>query len=251
MPTGRQTEAALYRRRFIALGLSLTLAVGAGLLFLQYGAADGLDVMDFVRSTLIFGSTFWLSWGAVQGLWGLAWRPIHYNTADTPITARTAILVPVYNEDPVTTFSRVAAMDASIAALGLTRHFDFAILSDTRNEEVAQAERHWLVHLLRDRQAEGRIFYRRRVANTGKKAGNIEDFITRSGAAYDLCADPRRRQPDGRRDDCRDDPPDAGRAAGRPVAIPAQGRSAPARASGARSSSRPASSRRSSPAASP
>jgi membrane glycosyltransferase len=34
--------------------------------------------------------------------------------------------------------------------------------------------------------AEGRMFYRRRQRNVGKKAGNIEDFISRSGAAYDF-----------------------------------------------------------------
>ncbi|TMV53929.1 hypothetical protein FGG78_38855, partial [Thioclava sp. BHET1] len=69
-----KASAALYRRRTIALGVSLALALGAGVLFLQFGAADGLDSMDVIRSVLIFCSTFWLAWGAVQGLWGLLWR---------------------------------------------------------------------------------------------------------------------------------------------------------------------------------
>ncbi len=186
MPTGRSKDGALFRRRFIALGLSIVLAVSAGLLFLQYGAADGLDPMDFVRSALILGSTFWLAWGAVQGLWGLAWKQPAYPGDSAPLTTRTAILVPVYNEDPIVTYARIAAMDASLEALGQTHAFDFAILSDTRNEDVAAAERHWLAHLITDRNAEGRIFYRRRITNTGKKAGNVEDFFTRSGAAYDF-----------------------------------------------------------------
>ncbi len=178
-------DAALYRRRFVALALSLALAVGAGLLFLQFGLADGLDIMDVVRSALIFGSTFWLAWGAVQGLWGLMWRQPDLPRVEGPIRGRTAILVPVYNEDPVVTFARVAAMDASLAALGMTDRFDFAILSDTRNDTIAAAERKWFLHLLAERAGTGRIFYRRRANNTGKKAGNVEDFFTRSGAAYD------------------------------------------------------------------
>lgn len=59
--------------------LLLALSIGLGLvgftLFLRYGAADGLDPMDWVRSSLIFVSTFWLAWGAVQALAGLTTRP--------------------------------------------------------------------------------------------------------------------------------------------------------------------------------
>lgn len=185
MDKSARGDAALTRRRFTALALSLLLAAGAGLLFLQFGLADGLDVMDIVRSGLIFGSTFWLAWGAVQGLWGLFWRKTTPPRVAGAISGRTAILVPVYNEDPVVTFARVAAMDASLAALAMTGSFDFAILSDTRNDQIAAQERHWFRHLLNERAGEGRMFYRRRATNTGKKAGNVEDFFSRSGAAYD------------------------------------------------------------------
>lgn len=186
MPDTWRSRAGLWLLRAAALATSLTLAAGASALFLQFGAADGFDWTDVVRSTLIGLCTFWLAWGAVQAMAGLFWRPPRPEAAAAPITTRTAILVPVYNEDPATTFARIAAMDARIAALGLTPAFDIAILSDTRNEEVARAERVWFLRLLAERQGEGRIFYRRRAANTGRKAGNIEDFFTRSGAAYDF-----------------------------------------------------------------
>jgi membrane glycosyltransferase len=178
-------DTALLLRRFAALGLSLALAAGAGLLFLQFGLADGLDAMDFVRAVLICGSTFWLAWGAVQGLSGLTWRARLIPRTPGPVRGRTAILVPVYNEDPVVTFARIAAMDASLAATGHGALFDFAILSDTRDAAVAEAERRWFLRLLAERRAEGRIFYRRRAKNTAKKAGNVEDFILTSGGAYD------------------------------------------------------------------
>ena len=34
-------------------------------------------------------------------------------------------------------------------------------------------------------RADGRLFYRRRAENTGRKAGNIADFVRNWGGAYD------------------------------------------------------------------
>ena len=180
----RDQRSVRWARR-ATFAVSATAAVTGFLLFLQFGAADGLDWVDVLRSLLILMSTFWLAWGAAQGLLGLTTRPVKRISGDGPIRGRTVVLVPVYNEDPVTTFARIAAMDASLQALDTGAVFDFAILSDTRNEAIAARERQWFLRLLRDRVAEGRIFYRRRAENTGRKAGNIEEFIQRSGAAYD------------------------------------------------------------------
>ncbi|MBC7138973.1 MAG: glucans biosynthesis glucosyltransferase MdoH [Defluviimonas sp.] len=188
----RQTSLPrTWAARGLALALSIGLGASAGALFLQYGSGDGLQAMDWLRSGLILLSTFWLAWGACQGLLGLlAWRapplPADPLAEGPAIRGRTAVLVPVYNEQPAPVLARVAAMDASLAALGLTDRFDFAVLSDTRDEEIAAAERRWFLRLVTERGGEGRMFYRRRAVNTGKKAGNIEDFIERSGAAYDF-----------------------------------------------------------------
>jgi membrane glycosyltransferase len=184
--THRQSRVGLYALRGLALALSLLAGLGAFVLFLQFGDADGLDALDILRALLILISTLWLAWGAVQALIGLTSfaRPPAYDPA-APIRGRTAILMPVYNEDPLATFSRVAAMDASLAAVGDSAQIHFAILSDTRNETIARREVQLFAHLVADRHGMGRFFYRRREMNTGKKAGNIEDFITRSGAAYD------------------------------------------------------------------
>ena len=172
--------------RTVLLGASLAFGTGGFALFLRYGAADGFDAMDVVRAGLIFVSTFWLAWGAVQALAGLTTRPPAVPVADPNPEARTVVLVPVCNEDPTITFARIAAMDASVKATGQGARFHFAILSDTRDEAVAAAERRWFLRLLDDTQGDGRIFYRRRESNRGRKAGNIEDFITRSGAAYEF-----------------------------------------------------------------
>jgi membrane glycosyltransferase len=184
-PAGASSVAGVRRARALAFVISLAAAASGFLLFLQFGRADGLDWLDVVRAVLILLSTFWLAWGAAQGLLGLTTRPAAPAIPPGAIRGRTVILVPVYNEDPVTTFARIAAMDASLEGLAPGATFDFAILSDTRNEAIAARERLWFLRLVSERGGEGRMFYRRRAQNTGRKAGNIEDFIQTSGAAYD------------------------------------------------------------------
>ncbi len=181
------TRLRLFALRSAAVLLSLVAGLGAFILFLQFGAVDGVDFLDVTRALLILISTLWLAWGAIQALIGLA------GTARPPpgdpqaaILGRTVVLVPVYNEDPLVTFARIAAMDASLAATGSRAEIHFAVLSDTRNETIATRELHLFAQLVAERNGIGRFFYRRRAQNTGKKAGNIEDFITRSGAAYDF-----------------------------------------------------------------
>ena len=182
-PLGIDTPVLLIRT--VIVTASLASGAGGFYLFLQFGTADGLDLMDLVRSTLIFLSTFALAWGAFTALAGLTTHPPTRPRREGPLKVRTAVLVPVYNEDPVATFARIAAMDQSLQETGQGAHFHFAILSDTRNDDVARQERHWFLRLIAETKGEGRIFYRRRESNKGRKAGNIEDFIKRSGAAYD------------------------------------------------------------------
>ncbi|MDO9525103.1 MAG: glucans biosynthesis glucosyltransferase MdoH, partial [Gemmobacter sp.] len=172
--------------RALALSGSLLAALSAGMVFYSYGTADGFQSIDAVRSLLIFISTWWLAWGAVGGLLGLTTRATPpENRVAGPITGRTAVLFPVYNEDPQISFARIAAMDASLRATGDPALVHFAILSDTRNDVIGLQERRWFARLVRETGGEGRMFYRRRALNTGKKAGNIEDFFVTSGANYD------------------------------------------------------------------
>ncbi|AVW92977.1 glucans biosynthesis glucosyltransferase MdoH [Celeribacter baekdonensis] len=187
-PSGARSARAL------ALLISIGLGIGAAALFLQFGAADGYQMVDGVRAALVFITTFWLAWGAMQSVEGLisARTPPAY--LNTPLTTRTAILMPVYNEDPAVVFARVAAMDVSLSRLGVAEHFDFAILSDTQKDEVGTEEERWFVHLWADRGQDARVasgkaprfFYRRRARNIGRKAGNIQDFFETSGAQYDF-----------------------------------------------------------------
>ena len=175
---------AIFFRCFTLL-LAAGLSVFGSYLFLRFTGEGGLTALDIIRCALVAISGFWLVWGSAAAVLGV-FTPARRCTHSTALpTGKTVILVPIYNEDPVATFSRVAAMNRSLVDLGAAEQFHFAILSDTQAMECAAQEAVWFERLLGEPASIGRIFYRRRERNTGRKAGNIEDFIARSGGAYD------------------------------------------------------------------
>jgi membrane glycosyltransferase len=99
------------------------------------------------------------------------------------LTKRTAIVMPIYNESPVGVFGAVAAMYDALQGLPNAGLFEFFLLSDTRDAQVAADELRF--HAQMRREGRERIFYRRREQNIGRKSGNIEDFITRWGSRYE------------------------------------------------------------------
>lgn len=160
-----------------------SLAAGSAFLHLVGGTRPG--ALDWVRTVLFVVAGFWLLWGGLVGLLGALSPPRRPGPASDKPHGMTAILVPIYNEDPVETFARIAAMNRQLVMAGAAESFHFAILSDTSNAHIAAHEVLAYESLMHEPAAAGRIFYRRREKNVGRKAGNIEDFVVRSGAAYD------------------------------------------------------------------
>lgn len=171
--------------RLLTLGFAAAVSLTAGWAFLDLIGGNRPVLLDWVRTVLLVLTGFWLVWGGTIGLLGaLSPKPVQKRDFSRPV-GRTAVLVPIYNEDPVETFARIAAMNRQIVALGYGEHFHFAILSDSTSLDVAAEELSEFERLIVEPEAVGRIFYRRRERNVGRKAGNIEDFISSSGAAYD------------------------------------------------------------------
>lgn len=101
-----------------------------------------------------------------------------------PREARTALLMPVCNEDPQRVFARLRATWLSLQATGLGEQFAFFVLSDTREPDVlVEEERAW-AQAVRELGAEGRIHYRRRRVNLKRKSGNVADFCRRWGRDF-------------------------------------------------------------------
>jgi membrane glycosyltransferase len=101
--------------------------------------------------------------------------------ADLP---RTAVLMPIYNEDPKRVYAGLESMIRSVKRTGYSEAFDYYILSDTTDPEVWLAEETQLAAMLETLGAEAHIFYRRRHRNVARKSGNIEDFCERFGSDY-------------------------------------------------------------------
>jgi len=177
-------DAAVIALRFLGVVLAIAAGIAASSLFVRYASLTGLSHWFWLAAALLAVSTAWLAWGAYLGILGLA--PMRRNHPEVAvITARTVVLVPICNEDALNTFARVAAMHRQLA--GAPAQVDFAILSDTGSAGGAQAEEEALVRLRAEVDGTGgKVYYRRRTQNTGRKAGNIAEFIQRSGAAWDF-----------------------------------------------------------------
>ncbi|WP_157217015.1 glucans biosynthesis glucosyltransferase MdoH [Flavisphingomonas formosensis] len=96
---------------------------------------------------------------------------------------RTAVLVPIYNEDVDGVMKRVRAMMRSVASTGHGAQFDFFILSDSTDPAIRVAE-HAAFEALRQEAPLG-LYYRLRPQNLHRKPGNIAEWISRFGNAYE------------------------------------------------------------------
>ena len=96
---------------------------------------------------------------------------------------RTAVLLPVYNEDPAGIAAGVRAMANGLADKS-PGSFDFFLLSDTSAPEAWLHEEAVFAALI-DAVPEGcPVYYRHRRDNWERKAGNIADWVSRWGGAY-------------------------------------------------------------------
>jgi len=169
-------------------------AFGGAALLTGYGANQMYGVVSVGAVTLLewalvvlFVINFsWIALAFCSSLVGAFWLMFLAPRASTPPTAlatKTAIVMPIYNEAPSRVFSALQAIEEDVNATGLGDSFDYFFLSDTTQPDVWIAEERALA-ALRERRPKARFYYRRRRSNAGRKAGNIGDFVTRWGAAY-------------------------------------------------------------------
>jgi len=103
----------------------------------------------------------------------------------TQLSAKTAVVMPIYNEAPSRVFAALQAIYEDLDATGLGAHFDWFFLSDTTNPDIWIAEERAFVAIRRRLGPKARIYYRRREKNTSRKAGNITEFVSRWGGSYE------------------------------------------------------------------
>ena len=174
-------------RRWLFLFLVIVSTAAAVIKLYQVLLVDGLDPLEFLflgLFAILFGwitVSFWMAvFGAFARLIGAKLLPLAESS--TPSTSRTAILMPIYNEDVARVFSGVQAIFDSVAATG---GFDFFILSDSTDPANWIAEEVAWQNLRASLEPEARLFYRHRHRNIGRKSGNIQDFCENWGSHYD------------------------------------------------------------------
>uniref|UniRef100_A0A1A9Z0Z6 Glucans biosynthesis glucosyltransferase H n=1 Tax=Glossina pallidipes TaxID=7398 RepID=A0A1A9Z0Z6_GLOPL len=85
---------------------------------------------------------------------------------------RTAILMPICNENVERVFAGLKATYESIMATGKIKFFDI----DSYNPDICVSEQKSWIELCEETQGFNNIFYRRRHRRVKQKSGNIDDF---------------------------------------------------------------------------
>jgi membrane glycosyltransferase len=191
--TDRQVRRAGHWRRALFLTLTLLTAGAATGMMGDILAANGLTGLKKAGLVLFYILFVWITgafWTALAGfivrLRGgdpVALKP--QELAGRPLAGRTAVIMPIYNEETARVMAGLDVIWSSLARQSEQAAFDLFILSDTRKLEIAAAEEAAWRELSARHHARGRIFYRRRAENVGRKAGNIADFVRAWGGAYD------------------------------------------------------------------
>ena len=164
---------------------------------IAFGGAAAITALGFAEMLMVFGDriqplqwallvlftlTFgWIGFSFCSMLAGLVAR--QPETPADPGDARIAIVMPVYHEDPAESLGLLGALAAEIEAAGLAPRTEIFVLSDSRDPDYFAAET-LAVAALRE-TCPIPVWYRRRTDNTGRKAGNIAEFVRRWGGRYD------------------------------------------------------------------
>ena len=181
-------------RRTLFFGLTFLTAVGASALLLDVLEANGLTTVEILGLLLFFALFTWIAGALWTAIAGFAVRLVGRDPAGIdigelagrPLHTRTAIAMPIYNEDSQRVAAGLEAIWSSLAQEPERGAFDLFILSDTSDPDIAAREEViWRGFVARQQPGAGQVFYRRREERSERKAGNIADFIRRWGNDYE------------------------------------------------------------------
>jgi membrane glycosyltransferase len=165
-----------------------------GTAILVYGiygwlAGAGMTGLEWALLTMIGATFVWVTLSvstvgvAIAGLVAREDADARPRKAVKPLNV--ALLVPIYNEVPWDVFGNATAMLDDLAQRDGSHTYTLFVLSDTRDDVIAEQE--WQAFYQLQAQApEGfAVHYRRRDDNTDKKVGNLLNWITGWGAAFE------------------------------------------------------------------
>ena len=193
-------QHAVGRRRAVFVALTLiSTAVAVGL-FANLQPHYNSALLEYSQIALFGLLSAWVVTGFMTALMGfyvtlrgdphaLSALSVQHHALDS--TVRTAIIMPICNEDVRTVFAGLRATCESVAATGHAAAFDVFVLSDSGDPVVQRLERAvWeelrlqLATQAPSGQSPIELYYRLRQRRTHRKAGNVADFCRRWGRDY-------------------------------------------------------------------
>ena len=189
-------EAAAQQRRHWLMFWILAATVFATALLWRAQPGAGADALLAAQLGLFALLFAWVSAGTVTAVMGFivtlrgdrhALSARSAEGVTLPADARTAVIMPICNEDVTTVFAGLRATCESLVASGAERLFDVFVLSDSNDPALRAAELGAWQELRSQLQAGGstlRLHYRWRQHRTRRKAGNVADFCRRWGRSY-------------------------------------------------------------------
>jgi membrane glycosyltransferase len=192
--TARWEKTARQRRLALSILILSTTAVAssymAGVIIRH--AQFWLEILLVVFFGLLFA---WISVGFWSSMMGfiILWKRYdrfsvtHADGGGSRMidsACRTAILIPIYNENIMRVVAGLRTIFLSLKQTGQSGHFDFFLLSDSTEPGIWILEETAWMELCQELTAFGRIFYRHRRPNIKRKSGNIADFCRRWGRNY-------------------------------------------------------------------
>ena len=189
------THARIVLRRGLVFGLTIASILAGVWVMWDILCSDGANGLELLIIALFVGAFSWISisfWSAMIGITLHAFcrdpmreaMPIAQGSDDDPIVTRTALIMPVYCEDPNQFLHCLEATYRSLEATGLFSAFDIHVLSDTPDGVDAEREYKAWAAWRAETDHPHQLFYRRRSDNVGRKAGNVMEFCDRAGEGY-------------------------------------------------------------------
>ncbi len=184
-------SGSVYLARFTLFGATAVLSAALVRQMWLVLSIGGMTGVEKVMLALFVINIVWVVFGAISPLIGFFLGPDRPPRSEKPLTTRTALLMPTYNEDASRILGAALAMLHDIDARGEGETFDLFLLSDTTQAGVWLQEQALVDAARADPKVGHRLFYRHRSRNLRRKSGNIEDWVTRWGGTYPfmLCLD--------------------------------------------------------------
>ena len=191
-------QQAAKRRRATFLALTFASTLLATRLFIDMQPNYDNHWLQYGQVALFALLSAWVVTGFMTAMMGfyvtlfgdahtLSAKKVQHHTLDA--ATRTAIIMPICNEDVRTVFAGLRATCESVAATSHVRAFDVFVLSDSNNPAIQKAERAAWEDLRTQlaghpEQPQIEVYYRLRKRRTDRKAGNVADFCRRWGKDY-------------------------------------------------------------------